>query len=285
MMNGEHADDIRSVQAIDMHAHIGRRDLLDNALIDRFCSGDAATVTARATAANTRLTVVSSLQALFPRGKADAFRGNKEAFPLVCDSDGLLMWTVVNPLQKETYSQAAEMLRSPKCPGIKIHPEEHIYPITEHGHSIFEFAAREEAIVISHSGEKNSMPEDLVAIAVDFPGVVLIVSHLGCGWDGDPGHQVRAIAQSRQRNVYVDTSSAMNIMPSLIEWGVEQLGAERLLYGTDSPLYFAPMQRARIDYAEIGDADKRKILYENAERILEGVLPKQHGSLDVGNAS
>lgn len=40
--------------------------------------------------------------------------------------------------------------------------------------------------------------------------------------------------------------------------------ADRLLLGTDTPLYHAGMQRARIETAEIPDDAKRLILHENA---------------------
>ena len=81
-------------------------------------------------------------------------------------------------------------------------------------------------------------------------------------------HQVRAVQRSRHGNVYADTSSSRSIVPGLIEWAVREVGAERILYGTDSPLYFAPMQRARIDQAEMPDEAKRVILRGNAERLL-----------------
>src|SRR5438067_888502 len=81
-------------------------------------------------------------------------------------------------------------------------------------------------------------------------------------------HQVRAIQQSRHGNVFADTSSTRSITPNLIEWAVREIGAERVLYGTDSPLYFAPMQRARIDHADLSDHDKRLILCDNAIRLF-----------------
>ena len=138
----------------------------------------------------------------------------------------------------------------------------------------FEFAAGHEAVVMTHSGEQNSMPEDYVQFADDFADVTLILAHLGCGHDGDPTHQVRAIQASRQGNIYTDTSSANNIRPGLIEWVVDEVGPKRLLFGTDSPLYWAPMQRARIDTAEIDDDAKRLILRDNAVRVLNVSLPE-----------
>jgi hypothetical protein len=85
--------------------------------------------------------------------------------------------------------------------------------------------------------------------------------------------QVRAIQGSRHGNVYTDTSSAMSITTGLLEWAVGEVGAEKILFGTDTPLYYAPMQRARVDTAEITDQEKTRILRGNAERLLGITLP------------
>ena len=126
--------------------------------------------------------------------------------------------------------------------------------------------------MLAHSSEQNSLAADYVRFANAYPEMKLIIAHLGCGWDGDLTHQVRAIQQSRHGNLFTDTSSAKSITPNLIEWAVREIGAERVLFGTDTPLYSAPMQRARIDHAEISELDKRLILAENAMRLFETKL-------------
>ncbi|MCL4853815.1 MAG: amidohydrolase family protein, partial [Bryobacteraceae bacterium] len=73
----------------------------------------------------------------------------------------------------------------------------------------------------------------------------------------------------------VDTSSASSIYAGLIEWAVQEIGASRILFGTDTPLYSAAAQRRRIEAAEISDADKLAILRENAMRLLK---PARHTS-------
>ena len=259
------------IQAIDVHAHYGTYDRADiHRLRQEFMSADCDTVVRRSLQANTEWTIVSPLKSLMPRGEADAHLGNAQAVDDVARTNGLLQWVVIHPLQERTYNQAVEMLALPKCAGIKIHPEEHIYPIADHGRTFFEFAAEHKALVLTHSGEQNSLPEDFVTLANDFPEVTLILAHLGCGWDFDPTYQVRAIQKSKHGNVYVDTSSAQSIMPDLIEWAVEEIGADRLLYGTDTPLYCSSMQRARIDLADLNDEQKSQILRDNAMRLLEG---------------
>ena len=39
---------------------------------------------------------------------------------------------------------------------------------------VFEFVAKHEAVVLMHSGEQNSLPEDLVSFANEYPTVKLI---------------------------------------------------------------------------------------------------------------
>lgn len=259
------------VQAIDVHAHYGRYCRRDAPpLQNEWLSGDAATVVSRAKAAATRLTIVSPLSGLLPRCEADAVAANEEAARVVAETDGLLQWVIVNPLQPRSFQQAAAMLSQPKCVGIKLHPEEHGYSIREHGADLFEFAATHDAVVLVHSGDENSRPIDVVPFADAHPHVRVIFAHLGNGGGaaGDPALQVRAVQAAKSEHIFVDTSSARSILPGLVEWAVSEIGAERILYGTDSPLYCAAMQRARIDHAEISDRDKRRILCENAERLL-----------------
>jgi predicted TIM-barrel fold metal-dependent hydrolase len=257
-----------AIQAIDVHAHFGRFAGAMFQIVNQLMSGGADVVVQRARLARTRLTMVSPLEALLPRLKGDPVSANVHAAQVIAETDGLRQWVVVDPLKPETFEQAEAMLKLPKCVGMKIHPEEHVYPIAEQGRLLFEFAAEHHAIIQTHSGEENSLPVDFVVWANAFPEVALILSHLGCGWNEDPALQVRAIQKSKHGNVFTDTSSARSITSNLIEWAVREIGAERILYGTDSPLYFAPMQRARIDYADISDRDKRLILCDNAIRLF-----------------
>lgn len=263
-------DSLRSISAIDVHGHYGRYLRAgQGSLLDELSSADAEEVVRRASEANIELTFVSPLTAILPRFRGDAVAGNLEAARVIASTPKLRQYVVIDPRRPETYAQAEQMLNEPQCVGIKIHPEEHGYPIREHGAAIFEFAAQRRAVVLTHSSEQNSLAEDFVPWANEFPEVKLILAHIGCGWDGELGHQVRAIQQSRRGNVFADTSSARSIVPGLIEWAVREIGADRVLFGTDTPLYHAAMQRARIEHADLADADKRRILRENAERLFD----------------
>ncbi len=264
---------IASFPAIDVHAHYGICDYgKPGDIINELMTGDGSVVAERAGKSNIQHTIVSPLLALFPRGGGDAVAGNKEAAQVVANTPGLLQYVVIDPRVPETYRQAEEMLQTPKCVGIKIHPEEHIYYINDFGERLFEFAATHRAVVLSHSSERHSLASDLVDWANRFPEMKLILAHIGCGWDGDVTHQVRGVLKSKHGNVFTDTSSARSITPGLIEWAVSQVGVDKVLFGTDTPLYSTAMQRVRIDSAELSDADKQRILRHNALSLFGSKL-------------
>jgi predicted TIM-barrel fold metal-dependent hydrolase len=259
---------IKNTLAIDVHGHYGAYVGTGDHRRHEFMSASIDEVIRRAKESSIAMTVVSPLQALLPRNNGDALAGNKDAFEEVPRHPELRQLVVVNPLEPETFDQARRMLKSPHCLGIKIHPEEHGYPIVEHGQKLFEFAAEAATIVLTHSGEANSLPEDFVPFANQFEEVQLILAHFGSGIDDDPSHHARAIQASKHGNIFSDTSSASSLLPGLIEWGVREVGAERILFGTDTPVYVAAMHRARIDCAELSDHEKRCVLRDNAVKLF-----------------
>jgi len=264
------SDSSSSIPAIDVHAHFGNcvRDAAP-ALTCEFMSADGPAVVRRGRSCQIRTTIASPLEGLMPRGAADAVAANIEAHKVCSQTDGLKQWCILHPLQLETFAQVDQQLDSPDCLGIKLHPEEHRYPISHEGANLFACAARHDAVVLVHSGDEFSPPLDFIRWADEFPNVTLILAHLGNGGAaaGDPRLQVQAVQASQHGNVFVDTSSARSILPGLLEWAVTEIGPERILFGTDTPLYFAGMQRARVDYAELSLEDKTRILNGNARRI------------------
>jgi hypothetical protein len=75
-----------------------------------------------------------------------------------------------------------------------------------------------------------------------------------------------AIEFAEHGNVYTDTSGNASSKNHVIEYMVERVGSERILFGTDT--YAAGFQRGRIEYALIPDEDKCNILRYNAERLF-----------------
>lgn len=267
---------IHDLQAIDVHGHYGDCLRPPCKVKHELLSATAEVVAERARRARTSHTIVSPLLALLPRGGADSFVGNEEARAIIPKVPGLYYYAVLNPLQARTFDQAAQLLQEERCLGIKVHPEEHCYPIEDHAESIYEFAAAHQCVILTHTGDVNSMPQSFVQWADAYPNVQTILAHLGWGYNGDVTLQVRAIQAHKHGNLYVDTSSGHSILSGLIEWAVREIGPQRILYGTDTPLYSTCMQRVRIDEAEIADSAKRMILRENALKLFghSALLPE-----------
>jgi predicted TIM-barrel fold metal-dependent hydrolase len=195
--------------------------------------------------------------------------GNRDAAAAAETNSALRFWTIVDPRVPASYEQSDELLGHPGCAGIKIHPHAHAYEIREHGPAIFAFAAERKAVVLTHSGDIGSYPEDFVPFADQYPEVQLILAHLGNSDDGSVSRQVEAIERGRNGNLWVDTSSARSMFSGVIEWAVQRIGYDRMLFGTDTPLYWAGAQKGRIESADIGENAKSAILWDNAAALLE----------------
>jgi predicted TIM-barrel fold metal-dependent hydrolase len=261
------------MKAIDIHGHYGIYDRGAAQLTDRMMSGDIEVVRARARAVDVQLTVVSPLRALFPYG-GDTLAANEETLAVCTQYEDICFWAVLEPRIAESYAQVESMLRHPRCCGIKIHPRDHGYEIRQQGVAIFDFANAQRALVLTHSGDPGSYPEDFVPFANRYPEMTLILAHLGNSDNGHMSRQVYAIRRAKAGNVYTDTSSIRSMSSGLIEWAVAQIGYNHILFGTDTPLYFTAAQKARVEYAEIEDAAKRAILFDNAARLLHTKIPE-----------
>ena len=74
-------------------------------------------------------------------------------------------------------------------------------------------------------------------------------------------------AARRARNLYLDLTYSRN-HTGLIEHFVKEVGADRLVWGSDEPLFSMSQQVGKILFARIPDADKKKILWDNGARIF-----------------
>jgi len=255
------------MKAIDIHGHFGPYDKGNRGLSDQMMSGNIEVVRRRAQATDICLTVVSAIHAMMPYG-GNVLQGNEDACEAAEQYSDIRFWAVLDPKIKETYKQVESLLSHPRCKGIKIHPTEHSYEIRDYGYEIFKFAGNHKAIIITHSGCHGSFPEDFIPFANHYPNVSLILAHLGNSADENVIRQVYALKRAKKNNVYIDTSSAKSINSGLIEWAVSEVGAKRILFGTDAPLYFTASQKARIEYAEIDEEAKQTILFRNAAQLL-----------------
>jgi len=134
--------------------------------------------------------------------------------------------------------------------------------------AVMEGAMRHHIPVLFHAWYKatgyvynESTPADIRDLGLRFPEVPLIMAHLnGCG--------IRGVIDIQDLpNVYIDTSGSQPDA-GFMEFAVAQLGAERILFGSDAPIRDYSVQLAKVTGAKIPDAARHQILGQNAARLL-----------------
>ncbi len=106
-----------------------------------------------------------------------------------------------------------------------------------------------------------SNAQDFAALAAEYPEAMLIEGHVGGG--GDWEWAIKALRHSP--SVYLDTSGSV-IDEGMIEMAVRELGAERILFGTDMTMEGGV---GKILAANITATEREMIFWQNMKRILE----------------
>ena len=116
----------------------------------------------------------------------------------------------------------------------------------------------------------TSHGEDFARINERYPEAILIHAHIGGG--GDWERTVRYM-RNTSRHLYVDVSGS-NLDDGQVEYAVAELGAERVLFGTDGTMTGCV---GKVLDADITEEERELIFWGNAERLLadQGRKPLQ----------
>jgi predicted TIM-barrel fold metal-dependent hydrolase len=128
------------------------------------------------------------------------------------------------------------------------------------------------AVVFQHTWIKvtgnlpgESTPMELATLAARHPGAALICGHTGGDWE----QGVRAVRA--HRNVSADLAGG-DPVAGITEMAVRELGAERVIYGSDVPGRSFASQLAKVLGADVPDEAKELILAGNLKRLLRPIL-------------
>ena len=112
-----------------------------------------------------------------------------------------------------------------------------------------------------------SLPLQLADLAGEFPEVRFIMGHAAASdfWiDAAP-------AAKMHDNIFIESSlrSGSAVLRNL----VDELGAERLMFGSDTPCSTMAVELAKIDSLELSPANKEMVLAGTVLKVLGGVEP------------
>lgn len=153
--------------------------------------------------------------------------------------------------------------------GLKLHPSFDRRPVTDPAYTpALEFARANRLPVVVHCGRWREVSgyEFAMRRALEMPEVIFVLSHLG----GDrPELQRAAVGEVKEKklaNVLFGTESIREYWS--LEWAVEELGAERFLFGSDFSLGHPAIYLAVLGLCRISPEEKSKILSENAAALI-----------------
>ncbi|MBI2949868.1 MAG: amidohydrolase family protein [Verrucomicrobia bacterium] len=128
------------------------------------------------------------------------------------------------------------------------------------------------AVIFQHTWLKitgnlpgESTPFDLVELAKRHPNATLICGHSGGDWE----RGLRAIRP--HKNIFADLAGG-DPTAGVTEMAVRELGANRVIYGSDVAGRSFASQLAKVYGANIPDSSRRLILGENLKRLLRPIL-------------
>lgn len=151
--------------------------------------------------------------------------------------------------------------------GIKIHPDTQHFAIDDKRlYPMYDMLGEDMPLVV-HCGDPRydySSPERLRRVLDDFPKLKVVGAHLG-GWSMFD----KAFEYLGKTKCFVDISSCiMFIGEKETERYIKKYGAERVIFGTDFPLWNPVVEVKRFMSLHLKDDERERIAYKNAEELL-----------------
>jgi hypothetical protein len=245
---------------IDAHMHLGR--------YNKFFlpSPDTPSLIANAKRLGIRRLFGSSLIAI----RTDAIAGNKQVLEAHNQyPDMFEPYLVVKPNYPEEITSVLELSIKRSVNQFKIHDDGNGYSYDHKNYfPLYEHCNEHNSVILFHTyGNMHLHP--ISNVAKIFRSIKFLIAHSGI-----VDEQSYYDAAKQYENFYLETCNSM-AWYGLIERLVNNVGADRVIFGTDMPFMSPDQQIGRVLFARISDDDKRKILGQNALTLFDSALPNR----------
>jgi hypothetical protein len=265
---------INGMEVIDAHCHVYPEKIVSRAVAgtDTFygtvaaCVGTVADLAEEHAEAGVDRAIIQSV-ATTPKQVASINRFIAES---VAESGGRLIG--LGTLHQDSEDQAADVKNAVELGlrGIKLHPDIQDFKVDDpRAERIYELCAEYGLPLLMHTGDKrydNSNPDRLLPMIRKYREVTFIGAHFG-GWSiwEDAWKELAG-----EPNLWVDCSSSFSwIGAETAGEIIKHFGADRVLFGTDFPMWKPKTELDTFMTIEMPDSDRRAILAENAKRVFK----------------
>jgi len=208
--------------------------------------------------------IINNVRCQLAKRPADFIAGNREVARYVEKYKGRFLGAcVVNPLFIDEALREIEDCR--RQLGFVWVGELCNYTVP-YKYTIEEFALLVEQVVKQKMvlDVHTTLPE-MEYIIQKFPQATIVFPHMGD--HADIFKRIELVA--RHPNCWLDTSGAGENRMGMLEYAVQTIGEDRVLYGSDFSINDPATGLARIRHAYLSEAQKRKILCTNLEALLQ----------------
>lgn len=162
-----------------------------------------------------------------------------------------------------------EIIKALGLKGVKLHPDIQDFKIDYYkALKIYEICEAERLPVLIHTGDSrydNSNPNRLLPILNIYKNLTVIGAHFG-------GYSVWDEASAKLSgipNLYVDCSSSFfKLTNGEVEKIINRYGADKVLFGTDYPMWSAEAEIKRFMSLNLTDFERKLIFSENAKKVF-----------------
>lgn len=133
----------------------------------------------------------------------------------------------------------------------------------------FEYGNKNKLIMLVHSGLQG-IAEKVDVLSQKYPDMAFLLAHSGSSYWA--ARENIAVAKKRD-NVFLEITYT-SLTNGIIEYMVEEVGADKVIFGTDMPMRDPAPQLAWVCYARISMEDKKKILAGNISKLIDRCYKK-----------
>jgi predicted TIM-barrel fold metal-dependent hydrolase len=184
---------------------------------------------------------------------------------VACYPDRLIGYARLDPWFDEACIRTLEgAVRAWGCRGVKLHPAHYtLHPFGDLTVRLVRRAGELGLPVLFHCGdEMMSLPYQIDRLARQCPETTIILAHIGGYFSGEAA----LVVAKRRANVLVDTSEVP--FPSMVRRAVYELGAEKVLFGSDGPAIDMGLEILKVKLARLSPEQERLVLCGNYARLM-----------------
>lgn len=196
----------------------------------------------------------------------DIERGNSETFDSLKIDSRFFAYVVVDPLRvKDSLKLLDRYKKHLQFLGIKTIQDYYGLKLSDKSYlPILEWAQENQSVVMAH------LP-GMADAALKFPKVSFIAAHATL----DRISQLEGAQQQIPSNIYLDIATSHHFRTATsLKQVIEKVGEDRVLFSVDGPLMSPAWTIGKMIDAQLSEATKQKIYYQNALTLLPNIRAK-----------